>query len=562
MPKTIWLCGMLILAVSLLGGGSVQSALAQEGEGCRLAVDQAIASTLNRCGELVPGTLCVGSNPVVVTGKDGQPVSPAPAVSLTGIGSVATGGLTADDAGFGIGVFSILGRGSQGPLTAILYGDAVLVNLPGDPSGPACNAVSIGTVNIRAEPNTGAEVLGQLTVGQSAPITARLDNSSWWRIMWNGAPAWVFAELAPADCSPAAMVVVDPVSGALTGGIPAPDFLNVRLESSFDRRMCPAAPRGGVLVQSGSEGGSWRVNGLTLALHGTALLQAGANDVLVVQVLEGQAALEIGSVLRQAEAGQLIRVPLRGGSMESLPGPALDVLGIDAAAAPLSLLPRQVTPPAVAEALPVPPVGTDLVCDVLPQQMVVPVDGGVARVQIATEPGQTVRVSVSPDPLPANAAERSAQVSQQRTLLSLENLTAPDEESAMTYSINAASSAVTIGVTCDLPPVATLPEILTCANFLLDWRSISGNQVRFEAPAGARISVVATHGLPSAGIASTLEAVFDSEVVGQAPFASFDTQQTAGPLEFVAPGDGEYTIRWDGDPFNISDIEVICASPS
>lgn len=538
---------------------------AQGGESCMTSMEEMLGSAAT-CSRVAPGVLCPAGR-VEVYDPSGQRLGNAPALPLEDIERVETHGAAPNEPVPGISVLSMPGLAEGERLTAVLFGEATLVHEPGPPVAPACNAVSIGTVNIRQEPNTESAILGQLSPGASVPITARLADGSWWRVRWEGRDAWVFAQLAPADCDPALMLVIDPLSGEVSGGLPAPAFQGARLQTSFLAPGCTGAPRGGLLLQSEDGKASWRINGLTLTLEGTALVQGSLDDVLAVQIIEGYAVLVVGDVNRRAEAGQMIRVPMSGGAVAGVPGPALSLVTADVTQAPLGLLPHAVTPP--AEALPVPEPGADgtLRCTALTQQVPVAIENGQGRVSVALEAGQAIRVSFSGASVTGLAVLGPDGVMQSLALSAGTALAADylaREAGTYVFVAEAMGDELLAGVTCDLPQASTATTVQACEDILLRWDEVSGREVRFSAPAGAQVSAIVQHRLPSEGDARQLSAMNDAgnALLTDTAFRAVADHQVAGPLDFVAPTDGVYVLRWDGDPFNLMQVEVLCFPPN
>jgi|GEM_PF-3114042 len=575
MPRTR-LQGVIVLLICLgllpaVSGGPVSQA--QEDGDCATQAEQAVTATDESCMSLSVGTACTGYGMITTSPEFEAAAAPPSSASLQGLSGITALAVSpSGEQSWSVVSLRVPGMGET-PLFAVLYGGATLWNEPGQPVPPVCRATSIGTVNIRAEPNTNAAILGQLLVNESALITARLPDSSWWQIVWNGQPAWVYAELAPSDCNPATMVAIDPVTGELSGGLPAPDFQGVRLESSFSPALCPNAPRGGLLVQSEGEGAAWRINDMTMGLNGTVLVQAGADDLLAVQVLEGQVVLEVSGVSRVARVGQLLRVPLHDGAIESVPGPPLDFVSGEAARAPLVLLPRPVEPPE-ASVDPVLPAGADLVCSPLPQTWTSdsPLNG-VPQIRVAASAGQPIRVrAVYPQggtrllvQPPGEAAQVIAEVPVgQGGVASLTGDWSASQTGIYTVIAEAVSpgEAVEFTLTCDLPAALEPPPLQSCESLLLNWNDVSGGVVRFSGRQGATISVMAEHTLPSQGAAQTLSVLTEAgEQIGAVAFVAFPDRQVAGPLDVVLPQDGAYLLRWDGDPFNVMRVEALCRMP-
>ncbi|MFC1960696.1 SH3 domain-containing protein [Chloroflexota bacterium] len=555
----------LILALGLASGQVV----AQDSAVCDVVWMQSVSAAAAACADLPSGVVCKGAEPVVLTAQDETTLPYAALTTQDDLARIITAEHASDVETVGISLLRVPGVGEGEQLFAVLFGTAQLENDSGPPRGPLCNATSLGSVNVRTEPNTESTILGQLAVNQSAPITARLADASWWRILWGNDPAWIFADLAPADCDPAQMLVFDPVTEELSGGLAAPAFQNARLSSSFVDAVCPEVPRGGLLLQSEPGGASWRINNMVLGLDGTVLLQASPHDGFVAYVFEGQVSLEVAGLSRTAEASQLLRVPLQNGVVVAMPGPALDMTPHDALTAPLSLLPRAVLAP-TGGVKPGAVYDTGLVCDAVPQQVVMA--DGERSLEVVAEAEQTLRVSVE-----AANIESVSVIMPDGALLPLagESYSVDGGQAFVTDFLTAGAGVYTFvaeesggsqvqwGVTCDLPQAAPLPAVQACADVLLRWTAVTGNTVRFTAPFGATVSVQAGHVLPSQGAAQTLTVQMASgEPVGQMPFTGFVAQQAAGPFDFIAPRDAEYHIGWDGDPFNQVAVEVLCLLPA
>jgi len=559
---------MLLVCSAVVSAGTVWPpvASAQGGVSCAAAMEQAIAAAASSCRQVAPGTLCAGAGQVEVFSADGGRLGPSAVIALDAVERVETRGAETAGAVPGISVLRLPGLAEGESLTAVLFGDASLAHEQGPPVAPLCNAVSIGTVNIRQEPNTGSAILGQLSPGDSAPITARLADSSWWHIQWEGQDAWIFAQLAPADCDANLMLVVDPATGELSGGLPAPAFQGGRLQTSFTAPVCAGAPRGGLLLQSGPAGASWRVNRLVLTVVGTALVQASQDDILAVQVLEGRAILAAEGVNRQAEAGQMIRAPMRSGAIEQAPGPALVAVSEDIATAPIGLLPRPITPPAVTQPIPQAQSGEALTCAALTQQVAIEAVGGRASVPVSLGAGQAIRVSASGAGvagLAVRGPDGGEQLLVQGAGTALVASFAAEEAGTHTFVADGVTGSLLFGFTCDLPRTSPAAGVRACQDTLLRWDAVSGGEVRFFAPAGALVSAIAQHALPSEGDAQRLGALAeDGQQIAESVFASVQSSRVAGPLEFSAPADGEYILRWDGDPFNLIEIEVLCLPPT
>ncbi len=532
-----------VLGAALLFLVAGNPVLAQGGASCEIQLQQALSAIDARCGSVAPGELCIGEG-VEIQPKDGVGESSSAEWSLSAVDRVVSQNRLGEGESFGIGLLRAPGLGEGEQLTALLFGEASLAVEPGLPVAPLCNAVSIGSVNVRAEPSTSSAILGQLKLGEAAPITARMGDSAWWRILWQGEPAWVFAELAPADCDPGAMLILDPTTQELTGGMPAPEFQNVRFESGFGTSVCSDEWSGGLLLQSEQDRASWELNGLTLHVEGTILVQGNRDDILAFSVLEGELMLLAGGVSRVAASGQLIRVPMRDGAMAGLPGPALDVVTYDEGLLPLSLLPRSIDVPGAVMQTPAVSAEADLICSPLTQLFTVMADGTRSLLTVLAQDEQTLRISarfqgsgqlgaVGPSGIHEVLAEGP------EVLAGEVAVTSPGVH---TVVLEGATSETLFGVTCNLPPGAPVPIVQSCEDVNLHWEAVSGNEVRFAAQI---LSVLSDEG----------------QQVGQTEFGQLRTVQVAGPLDLTVPQDTTYIVAWDGDPFNVANVEVVCLSP-
>lgn len=99
--------------------------------------------------------------------------------------------------------------------------------LPNLPTSGACVVASSTAVrvNIRNRPSTdGTEIIAQMDFNQTATVTGRLDNSSWYRVNFNGVEGWISAEVTRrgGDCSSVPVVNPDGGSTAAPTNTPAP----------------------------------------------------------------------------------------------------------------------------------------------------------------------------------------------------------------------------------------------------------------------------------------------------------------------------------------------------
>lgn len=84
---------------------------------------------------------------------------------------------------------------------------------------------AIGQVNVRFGPSTNFNPpLGVMFPGQSAPVTGRLSDATWYRVVFNGQEGWVFSQLVSPFCIDNVPVVPAPPPPA--GPTPGPGNAN------------------------------------------------------------------------------------------------------------------------------------------------------------------------------------------------------------------------------------------------------------------------------------------------------------------------------------------------
>jgi hypothetical protein len=114
--------------------------------------------------------------------------------------------------------------GAQTPGAAV----AQNVGRPADsvqPQSCAPTVTALGQVNVRYGPSTNYNPpLGVMSPGQSAPVTGRLSDSTWYRIIFNNQEGWVFSQLVSPFCIQNVPVV--PAPPPPVGPTPGPGNAN------------------------------------------------------------------------------------------------------------------------------------------------------------------------------------------------------------------------------------------------------------------------------------------------------------------------------------------------
>lgn len=317
-----WGAVILLLLVGLL---LPQSVLAQGGaDACRAAVLACDAAGLDQ--------VCYGAPPIDVQQGGGDALvqfsAPGDVVAASAVDSLRL----SDSA---VVVMRLQdGMPSGEVLTVLAYGDLHI--RPGEPVPPYIGVNSRGVVNVRRGPSIRENIAGQLSSGQSVVADGRLEDSSWLRIQWEGAYAWVFTDLVTPAGDVAALDVVDPDAELVRFG-PMQAFYLTMTEGAA---ACGGAPSG-LLVQTPQDTeGFLLINEVRVRLNGTALVQADAS--LRVCTVDGYARLFTHDDARLAPEGTCVSAPLDPNRAAIGPFNPIDPFDAAAFNLPLESLPLSV----------------------------------------------------------------------------------------------------------------------------------------------------------------------------------------------------------------------------
>ncbi len=96
----------------------------------------------------------------------------------------------------------------------------------------APTATALGQANVRFGPSTNYNPpVGTLVPGQSAQVTGRLNDNSWYRVVFNNGEGWVFGNLVATTCM-ANVPVVQAPPGPNPTPIPGPNQANFRADAT------------------------------------------------------------------------------------------------------------------------------------------------------------------------------------------------------------------------------------------------------------------------------------------------------------------------------------------
>ncbi len=222
----------------------------------------------------------------------------------------------------------------QRSVSLLLFGQAQVVNEV--PPVPQLMLVSTGTVNIRAEPRLNAEIIERVGVRGTVNANGRSADGSWLRVrLPDSRIGWVARE-APitSSGSPQTLHIVE------VGDPAYRPFQSFTVRTARDDAPCEGAPASGLLVQTPNTV-DWVdlvINGLPVRMAATVFIQA--DDVLTLNVLDGQVEAGAEGTRQYVPAGARLQVPLDADlSASGASSPAEPYDEADLVALPLNNLP-------------------------------------------------------------------------------------------------------------------------------------------------------------------------------------------------------------------------------
>ena len=190
---------LVILLLSMLFSVTI---FAQDA--CPEVVETALNAINDNCADLDRNSACYGFNRVNATFFDSFPEgffsNPSDRVALQDLASLQTAPLDEENGIWGVALMSV-----QADIPNTLPGQSVLFLLMGDvkienavdsetafiPADPIALTTAVSASNIRIEPNTNAFVLGSVPSGTIFETDARSSDGEWFRIIYEGSPAWI-----------------------------------------------------------------------------------------------------------------------------------------------------------------------------------------------------------------------------------------------------------------------------------------------------------------------------------------------------------------------------------
>ncbi len=273
---------------------------------CPALVDAAYAAAALECAAVEPGTTCYANAPLEIAAlAEGDFTRPGDRIS--GLQTIESGAMQIDEGEWGLSITTFTANHPEQLMTMVILGDVELENASTESQTVTTVPVQVtfpSGANLRATPDTAAELVAPLVVGQVIPATGKLADGSWFRLYLDDERSgWVRADLIDVDGDFALLPDVTPDDeppATLFSPLQAFNFT-----SGMDDSPCNHAPDSGVLLQT-NQPVNLRVNGVDLQFDGTIFLQA--QQTMTVHVLENTAQVTSGGATEITDAGNRIRI--------------------------------------------------------------------------------------------------------------------------------------------------------------------------------------------------------------------------------------------------------------
>lgn len=342
---------------------------------CPNQVQGAFNATKLICEGLQDGEACLGNGIVEASPREGVSDfafgQPADKTALVNVQSLKLRTLDTENALWAVtSAKNLLSTTNDQSVavTMIAFGDVTITD-DSDIQQPVSGNVRNGTVIadfgliIRRAPDATGAAIWQLRSGEVVQVTGQLGDKTWYRVVVPngfGTSGWVYAPYLDVSGDLTTLQFVD-VNSVVPTAIPQAtiEFRTMQaftLSSAVTDVSCVDTPNSGVLLQSPdgvSSSVRTRVNGAEIDFNGTIYLQAQANAVLSVIVLEGEAAFNVDGNRSEVVSGQVVNIGVDANlSANSAPIPDLaDTSRLSSL--PFALLPRPIALAGdIAQALP------------------------------------------------------------------------------------------------------------------------------------------------------------------------------------------------------------------
>jgi hypothetical protein len=254
---------------------------------CPALVQTALEELGQNCQSLERNNACYGYNKLAATFNEAQPDDFFTQVSdrtpLNVLDTLTTTPLDAEAGTWGVALMKVQANVPNSlpgqAVTFILLGDAEIRNdvSPADAFTPAdpVDVTIIGNVNIRSGASALSNVVGSVGDGTVLPADGLSANGNWYRVLFNGAPAWVSAELVNA---PEAAQQLPNIQGDVRTPMQA-----FYLTTGFSQTNCNDAPDALVVQGPDAVKVDLTVNGADITIGSTVVfrsLESSYGDLL------------------------------------------------------------------------------------------------------------------------------------------------------------------------------------------------------------------------------------------------------------------------------------------
>ncbi len=304
-----WLAPLIVLLLSSMS-------LSQD-DACPALQNKALASLTERCAAQEAGTLCLGHDTVtpVLRGRPeagGRFTEPGDAIAITAIDWLS---VSSEDRTWGLAraLFPAYAEDSlQARDAALLAVGNVALFFPEAPERPATlaevNVTAAQGANLRTRPSTEAPVIAKLSFSRQLGAIGRSPNGNW--LLTYATPelrGWISRAVvsAPPVDLPALPAEVD------TAPLWLP-WQRFDFRSGMGDAPCPGAPASGILLQTPKfiAPRLFQINGVRIALNGTAWLQAQASAGMLLHIIDGRAQVTADAGAQIVRSGKYTAIAL------------------------------------------------------------------------------------------------------------------------------------------------------------------------------------------------------------------------------------------------------------
>ncbi len=268
---------------------------------CPAFAQKTIEAARKVCSAIDLNQACYGNSKIEIQPRDNMRLSfskSGDVAPLAALKSLTTTAFDAAQSNWGLSLLNMRLNLIEGSVSAVAFGKTSIEN-NSDASNdflPVEITISEPTgANVRAEPKPDAVVVRQVYSGDRIQAIGRLEDSTWVRIT----DGWISKDVIRSAGDLSLLQTVAPDSQI--ADVYAP-MQSIKLHTGIEDSPCAGAPESGLLLQT-PVGVSTDVvvNGASLSVTGTLLLQTTADGKTVLSVLEGEVLYQDGYSLKPAE---------------------------------------------------------------------------------------------------------------------------------------------------------------------------------------------------------------------------------------------------------------------